>query len=72
MRGSEISCDEWGYMSMLGGLCEDWCDVMMPLSFLYNSNFVRGRGIYLYEMRLGEMLCDVVMPLSFLYNSNFM
>ena len=34
--------------------------------------FVRGRGIYLYEMRFGEMLCDGVMPLSFLYNSNFM
>ena len=68
MCGSEISCDEWGYMSMLGGLCEDWCDVMMPLSFLYNSNFVRGRGIYLYEMRFGEMMGDVVMPLSFLYN----
>ena len=29
---------------------------------------MRGRGIYLYEMRFGEMLCDVVMPLSFLYN----
>ena len=50
--GSEISCDEWGYVSMLGGLCEDWCDVVMPLSFLYNWNSVRGRGIYLYEMRL--------------------
>ena len=57
-------------MSMLGGLCEDWCDVVLPLSFLYNSNSVRGRGIYLYEMRFGEMMGDVVMPLSFLYNSN--
>ena len=34
--------------------------------------FVRERGIYLYEMRFGEMMGDVVMPLSFLYNSNFM
>ena len=33
---------------------------------------MRGRGIYLYEMKFGEMLCDGVMPLSFLYNSNFM
>ena len=33
---------------------------------------MRGRGIYLYEMRFGEMMGDVVMPLSFLYNSNFM
>ena len=70
--GSEISCDEWGYVSMLGGLCEDWCDVVMPLSFLYNSNFMWWTINYLYEMRFGEMLCDVVMPLSFLYNSNFM
>ena len=36
---------------MLGGLCEDWCDVVMPLSFLYNSNFMRCMTNYLYEMR---------------------
>ena len=47
-------------------------DVVMPLSFLYNSNFMRCMTNYLYEMRFGEMMGDVVMPLSFLYNSNFM
>ena len=39
-----ISLYEMGFGEML-------CDVVMPLSFLYNSNSVRGRGIYLYEMR---------------------
>ena len=48
------------------------CDVVMPLSFLYNSNFMKWMTNYLYEMKFGEMLGDVVMPLSFLYNSNFM
>lgn len=33
LDGSEFSCDEWGYMSMLGGLCEDWCDVVMDCVF---------------------------------------
>lgn len=33
LDGSEISCDEWGYVSMLGGLCEDWCDVVMYCVF---------------------------------------
>ena len=68
----EISCDEPPTISMKWGLCEDWCDVVMPLSFLYNSNFMRWMTNYLYEMRFGEMMGDVVMPLSFLYNSNFM
>ena len=33
-------------------------------------DYCEGKGVYVYEMRFGEMLCDVVMPLSFLYNSN--
>ena len=33
-------------------------DVVMPLSFLYNSNIVRRMGIYLYEMKFGEMMGD--------------
>ena len=45
-------------------------DVVMPLSFLYNSNFMKWMTNYLYEMRFGEMMGDVVMPLSFLYNWN--
>ena len=40
LDGNGFLLGEWGYISMLGGLCEDWCDVVMPLSFLYNSNFM--------------------------------
>ena len=41
LDGNGFLLGEWGYISMLGGLCEDWCDVVMPLSFLYNSNFMK-------------------------------
>ena len=40
-----ISLYEMGFGEML-------CDVVMPLSFLYNSNFMRWMGISLYEMKL--------------------
>ena len=40
LDGNGFLLGEGGYVSMLGGLCEDWCDVVMPLSFLYNSNFM--------------------------------
>ena len=70
--GSEISCDEWGYVSMLGGLCEDWCDVVMPLSFLYNSNFMKWMTNYLYEMRFGEMMGDDDDVMKCVWEWNFM
>ena len=51
LDGNGFLWGEGGYVSMLGGLCEDWCDVVMPLSFLYNSNFMWWTTNYLYEMR---------------------
>ncbi len=63
-------CEGKGDISLCWEVWRMWCDVVMPLSFLYNWNSVRWMTNYLYEMRFGEMLCDVVMPLISPYHSN--
>ena len=69
---SEILWGERGYISMKWGLERWWVMMMMPLSFLYNSNFMRWMTNYLYEMRLEWIVVWCRDVLCFLYNWNFM
>ena len=48
----QISWDESPTISMKWGLERWWVMMMMPLSFLYNSNFMWWTTNYLYEMKL--------------------
>ena len=71
----EILWGEWGYISMKWGLCEDWCDVVMPLSFLYNWNSVRLTTNYLYLVPFPTMMSTSSLythPLRFRSYSNSM
>ena len=75
LDGNGFLWGEGGYMSMLGVLCEDWCDVVMPLSFLYNSNFMWWTTNYLYLVPFPTMMSTSSLythPLRFRSYSNSM